>query len=204
MNEATVYRYIADRLDRMTDEQLDAVRRDCLFTLEQVANGAEVLDRGLLDERFWPFNDDGEDRLAEDLRRNPHELQRLRTVLAEHEQPPRKKKDPHEYLGETCASRDEAETRWEAVREGIAKAQFPECHPRDKLIDCAELPRAPGARVAELIAYAEHYAGTEHLGHVWHKVQDVYLRKQKIYTLASFMARLSDPMAGTADPLEAA
>jgi len=57
-------------------------------------------------------------------------------------------------------------------------------------------------RVAELIAYAELHAGAEHLGAI-HPVKP-HLREQKIDALALFLTSLSDPMAGTAEPLEAA
>jgi hypothetical protein len=201
MNEATVYRYIAGRLDRMTDEQLDAVRRDCLFICDK------VMSRQQTGEEFEGFDEDLEWRLDEHLKNDPHEFARRRAVLAE-ERPLRKKRDPDDFLEEACAKRDEAEDRWDAIRDKIAKAQFPECRSwrvlDEKLMSCAELPNGSGLRVAELIAHAELYAGAEHLGIIWHAIQNAHLRIQKIDTLASFMTWLSHPMAAAADPLEAA
>jgi hypothetical protein len=205
MNRHIVYRYIARRLAPMSDAELEAVRQDCLHMCEQAMKESEQQAHPPSEEELLS-EDDFKERLAERLRKNPHELPRLRSMLEESEQHSRKKRNKHEYFEEAWANREAAELRWEAIQAEITKVQFPECRSRDKLeklIACADLPKLPGIRVAELIAYAELYAGAEHLGDAW-KAVDAHLRKQKIDALASFMAWLSDPMAGTTEPLEAA
>jgi hypothetical protein len=68
----------------------------------------------------------------------------------------------------------------------------------ERRIACAELPNSPGLGVAELIAYAELWAGARWLGTV--QRAKAHLREQLIDSLASFLALLSDPMAGATDP----
>jgi hypothetical protein len=126
-------------------------------------------------------------------------------MLAEREQPPRKKRDRHEYFSEAWAKRDAAEDRWLAIQKKIDKVQFPKRRSwgqKRRQPACAELPNFPGLRVEELIAYAELYAGAEHLGAL--DPVEAHLREQRIDALASFIADLCDPMAGTTEPLKAA
>jgi hypothetical protein len=76
----------------MTDKQLDAVRRDCLFVCEQAMKAVEQ-------KTGRPFAEVFEERLAAQLRKNPHELPRLRRILAERQQPIRKR-NRHDYSDE--------------------------------------------------------------------------------------------------------
>jgi hypothetical protein len=171
----------------------------CLFVCEQAMKEIER-------QTGKPFEQVFTERLAEHLRQNPAELPRLRRMLAEREQPPRKKRDRHEYFSEAWAKRDAAEDRWLAIQKEIDKVQFPKRRSwgqKRRQPACAELPNFPGLRVEELIAYAELYAGAEHLGHAENALE-AHLREQRIDALASFIADLCDPMAGTTEPLEAA
>jgi hypothetical protein len=197
MHERLIYHYVVDRLRTMTDAQLEAVRRDCLFVCEQAMKMVEQ-DTGR------PFEEVFEERLAEQLRGDPQALPDLQRLLAEHQQP-RRKRDPDEYFEEAWANREAAEDRWRAITDKIAKVQFPRCPSWEveTRVEYEELPKLPGVRVAELKAYAELHAGCHHMGN-WHTPLEAHLREQKIDAIASFITRLCDPMAGTAEPLEAA
>jgi len=197
MHPRLVYEYIVGRLRRMTDKQLDAVRRDCLFVCEQATKAVEQ-------QTGRPFEEVFQERLAGQLRNDPQALSRLRRTLAEHQQPKRKR-DPDEYFDEAWANRDAAEDRWRAITDKIAKVQFRRS-PLWKIenqLACAELSKLPGMRVAELITYAELHAGC-HSMRDWPNALEAHLRERKIDDLASFITQLCDPMAGTAEPMEAA
>jgi hypothetical protein len=178
----------------MTDKELDAVQRDCLFVCEQAT---KVIEQ----QTGRPFGEVFEEHLAEQLRSDPQALPRLQRILAERQ--PGKKRDRHEYFNEAWANRDAAEDRWRAITDKIAKVQFRRSPSwkTEKRVACAELPKLPGVRVAELIAYAELHAGCHHMG--WPNPLEAHLREQKIDAVASFITMLCDPMAGTAEPLEA-
>jgi hypothetical protein len=195
MHERLVYEYIVRRLRSMTDKQLDAVRRDCLFVCEQAMKVAER-------KTGRPFEEVFEERLAEQLRSDPQALPELRRILAERQQP-RRKRNRHDYFDEAWPNRDKAEDRWRAITGKIAEVQFPRCPSWEieNRVACSELPKLPGMRVAELIAYAELHAGCQQMG--WPNPLEGHLREQKIDGLASFITKLCDPMAGTAEPLEA-
>jgi hypothetical protein len=196
MHERLVYEHIVGRLRRMTDKQLDAVRRDCLFVCEQAMKVVEQ-------KTGRPFEKVFEERLAEQLRSSPHALSELQRILAERQQR-RRKRNRHEYFDEAWANRDKAEDRWRALTDKIAEVEFRRC-PSWKIenrVACAELPKLPGMRVAELIAYAELYAGCYQMA--WPNPLEGHLREQKIDALASFITQLCDPTAGTAEPMEAA
>jgi hypothetical protein len=197
MHERLIHKYVVDRLRDMTDAELDAVRRDCLFVCEQAMKVVEQ-------QTGRPFEEVFEERLAEQLRSDPQALPQLQRLLAEHQQP-RRKRDRDEYFEEAWANREAAEDQWRAITAMIAKVQFPRC-PSWKIerrVACAQLPKLPGVRVAELIAHAELHAGCHHMGD-WREPLEAHLREQKIDHIASFITRLCDPMAGTAEPLEAA
>jgi hypothetical protein len=193
--ERLVYHYIANRLRDMTDAQLDAVRRDCLFVCEQAMKMVEQ-------QTGRPFEEVFEERLAEQLRSDPQALPQLQRILAERQQP-RRKRNRHEYFDEAWANRDKAEDRWRAITNKIAKVQFPKCASWEieNRVACAELPELPGMRVAELIAYAELHVGCQQMA--WPDPLQGHLRELKIDGLASFITKLCNPMAGTAEPLEA-
>jgi hypothetical protein len=189
MHERLIYHYVVDRLRTMTDAQLEAVRRDCLFVCEQAMKVVEQ-------QTGRPFEEVFEERLAGQLRSDPQALPQLQRLLAERQQP-RRKRDRDEYFEEAWANRDVAEDRWRAITDKIAKVQFPRC-PSWKIerpLACAELPKLPGVRVAELIAYAELHAGCRHMGD-WREPLEAHLREQKIDDIASFITRLCDPWLG--------
>ena len=189
MHELEVSLRILRRLERMTDKQLDAARRDWLEVLEKVARAVED------GEQLPAGAAVHEHKLADQLRSNPRLLKRLRGALADD---PRPKKSPDDYACGAWAARDAAGRRWENICRGIAGDRFRHDEP-NKLHDYAA---PPGMRVAELIAYGEFYAGAEHLGARYKTLPDAHLRKQMICTLASFLAQMSDPMVGTTDPWE--
>jgi hypothetical protein len=107
VHERLIYQCIANRLRDMTDAQLDAVRRDCLFVCEQAMKVVEQQTRR-------PFEEIFEERLAKQLRSDPQALPQLQRTLAERQQP-RRKRNRHDYFDEAWANRDKAEDRWRAL-----------------------------------------------------------------------------------------
>jgi hypothetical protein len=201
MNRHLIESRLRGRLYQMTDAQLEAVERDArLLAMKAVHKLFEGEPRHgqVAEQTEWEtgrtFVNELVDRLVDHVRINPSDMQRLKSFATQRPTPKKMRRDP--YVTEELRKRDVAEDRWNAIKEEIVKANFPNLPPMrmkaEKMIACAPLPHSPGLRLAELIADAEFSTSAYTLGDI--NPVKRHLREERIDALAAFLASLANPM----------
>lgn len=201
MNDYQIQTNMRRRLEEMSDAKLTNVTKD----IGLLCNDAIRIIEAQAGKPFWEVT---AEQIAEQVKRSPAEMARLKSTVQDHPNlarhliphfpgvewlneaaaqkrpaPPRKRTQ-HDYVEEAMAKRDAAWDRWEALKAKVDSGTASHVE-----------------RLDEIVAYAELHAGAHTVGATGtNKAVQAHIREQLIDGIVKFLLRLADPKIGAAEP----